>query len=259
MWKIGNETFKQRLWLGSARYPSLQIMQEALHSANVDVITVSLRRQMPGTERNLALWDFIKALNCRLLPNTAGCKTINEVISTAQLARELFGTCWIKVEIMGDDYNLQPDPFALVEVCQELIAQEFLVFPYCTDDLVLCQRLLDVGCQVLMPWAAPIGSGYGLANPLALKTLRQRFPKIPLIIDAGIGSPQDAVAVMELGYDCVLLNTAVAMAHDPVKMARAFALAVEAGHLAYHAGRMPKRDLAQPSTPLIDVPFWQQT
>ena len=258
MWKIGDEIFEQRLWLGTARYPSPTIMQQAIQGAQTEVITISLRRQTPGKHNNQVFWQHIQSLGCRILPNTAGCRSLKEVMTTAHLARELFNTPWIKVEIMGDDYNLQPDPFVLVDACKALLAEGFTVFPYCTDDLVLCQRLLDVGCQVLMPWGSPIGSGQGLANPFALKTLRRRFPKIPLIVDAGIGTPADAVQAMQLGFDAVLLNTAVALAQDPVAMARAFALAVEAGHLAYHAGCMPKRDVAEPSTPLIDMPFWQQ-
>jgi thiazole synthase len=258
MWTLDNRSITSRLWLGTARYPSPAIMQQAIIAANTNLITVSLRRQSAATNKQQVFWEYIKQMNCQILPNTAGCRSAKEAIQTAVLARELFATSWIKVEVMGDDYNLQPDPFALVEACQELLAQGFFVFPYCTDDLVLCQRLLDCGCQLLMPWGSPIGSGQGLANPLALKTLRTRFPNIPLVIDAGIGTPADAVAAMLLGFDAVLLNSAVALAQDPPTMAKAFALAVEAGHLAYKAGCMPKREFAQASTPLVDVPFWQQ-
>ncbi len=258
-WHIGNESFTQRLWLGTARYPSPEIMQHAVRAANAEVITVSIRRQTAANSTDPTFWQYLQALPCRLLPNTAGCRSVKEVMHTAHIARELFGTRWLKVEVFGDDYNLQPDPFLLVEACTQLLAEDFLVFPYCTDDLVVCHRLLDAGCQVLMPWAAPIGSGQGLTNPFALKLLRQRFPQVPLIIDAGIGSPADAVLAMQLGFDAVLLNTAVALAQDPVNMARAFALAVEAGHLACQSGCMPKRELAQASTTLTDVPFWQQT
>ena len=160
--------------------------------------------------------------------------------------------------MIGDDYSLQPDPFALLEAAKELIAQGFEVFPYCTDDLVLAERLVEAGCKILMPWGAPIGTGKGLINPYALKNLRQRLPEITLIVDAGIGAPSHAAQAMELGYDGVLLSTAVAQSPMPVLMAEGFKHAVIAGRAAYEAGLMPERDLAQPSTPTIGTPFWHQ-
>ena len=171
------------------------------------------------------------------------------------MARELFGTNWIKLEVVGDEHTLQPDPFELVTAAAELVRDGFEVFPYCTDDLVSCQRLLDAGCRILMPWGAPIGSGQGLINPYALRTLRARLPGVPLIVDAGIGSPADAVQAMELGYDAVLLNSAVAHARDPVQMAHAFKLGIEAGRLAYEAGIMAQQDMAVASTPVTGRPF----
>jgi len=194
-----------------------------------------------------------------LLPNTAGCRSAQEAITLAEMAREIFETPWIKLEVTGDDYTLQPDPFELVVAAAELIKRGFDVFPYCTDDLVLCKRLVDVGCQVLMPWAAPIGSGRGILNPYALETLRARMSDIPLIIDAGIGKPSEPARVMEMGFDAVLLNTAVAEAKNPAHMASAFNFAIQAGRMAYLSGLMPERLSASPSTALMDTPFWLQS
>jgi len=192
------------------------------------------------------------------LPNTAGCHTAKEAITTAEMAREIFQTNWLKLEVIGDDYNLQPDPFALVEAAEQLIKRRFNVFPYCTDDLILCRRLVDVGCRVLMPWGSPIGTGQGLLNKVNLVTLRERFTELPLIIDAGIGAPSHASEAMELGFDAVLLNTAVAKARQPATMATAFAKAIDAGRLAWEAGLMQKRQTASPSTPTIGQPFWHK-
>ena len=176
----------------------------------------------------------------------------------ANMCREIFNTDWIKLELIGDDYNLQPDPIALIQASEILVKEGFKVFPYCTDDLVICRRLLDVGCEVLMPWGAPIGTGKGLINPYALKTLRQRMPDVTMIVDAGIGAPSHAAQAMELGYDGVLLNTAIANANHPVTMAQAFKHALMAGRGGYDAGVMHERDLAKPSTPTLGTPFWHQ-
>jgi thiazole synthase len=261
MLRIGDTEIGNRLLLGTALFPSLSVMQEAIRAAKVEVITTSLKRQAPGqalSANGNPFWEALKALNCHILPNTAGCRTAKEAVATAHMARELFATNWVKLEVIGDDYNLQPDPFELVIAARELIQAGFEVLPYCTDDLVLCQKLRDCGCRILMPWGAPIGSGQGLLNPFALSTLRHRLPDVQLIVDAGVGSPAQAAQAMELGFDAVLLNSAVALAADPVQMASAFNLAIEAGHLGFKAGIMPKRELAQPSTPLLDTPFWQQ-
>jgi thiazole synthase len=171
------------------------------------------------------------------------------------MAREIFDTHWIKLEVIGDTYTLQPDPFELVQAAAELVKLGFEDFPYCTDDLVTCYRLLDAGCRVLMPWGAPIGSGQGLVNPYALRTLRERITDVPLIVDAGIGSPMDAVQAMEMGFDAVLLNSAVSNAHDPVLMAEAFKLAIDAGRKAYQAGIMAEQDMAVATTPVTGRPF----
>jgi thiazole synthase len=216
---------------------------------------VGLKRQLAGDGRPNDFLSLVRDTGARLLPNTAGCRTAAEAVTLARMARELFDTHWIKLEVVGDEHTLQPDPFELVEAARTLAREGFEVFPYCTDDLVSCQRLLDVGCRILMPWGAPIGSGQGLLNPTALRTLRARLPGVPLVVDAGIGSPRDAVQAMELGFDAILLNSAVAQARDPVTMARAFRLAVESGRLAFEAGIMARQDMAVPTTPVTGRPF----
>jgi thiazole synthase len=245
-----------RLLLGTARYPSPQVMSEAAKAARTGILTVSVRREQARGNTGARFFDLIKALGVRVMPNTAGCRTPKEAIATAQMARELFATDWVKLEVIGNDDTLQPDLFGLVEAAGALVKDGFKVFPYTTEDLVAAERLLAAGCQVLMPWGAPIGSGRGLANPYALRSLRQYFPAVPLIIDAGIGAPSHAATAMEMGFDAVLLNTAVAAAVDPVRMARAFAAAVEAGRTAYEAGLMEMRDMAAPSTPVAGTPFF---
>jgi thiazole synthase len=251
-----------RFFIGTALYPSPQVLSDAIAASGAEVVTVSLKRQLSQGADGAASNDFyaqIKASanrgNLRLLPNTAGCRTAREAVTLAQMAREVFGTNWIKLEVVGDEYTLQPDPFELVTAAEILTKDGFEVFPYCTDDLVSCQRLLDVGCRILMPWGSPIGSGQGLINPYALRTLRSRLPGVTLVVDAGIGSPSDASQAMELGFDAVLLNSAVALAHDPVVMARAFKLAIEAGRLGYEAGVMAKQDMAVATTPVTGQPF----
>lgn len=258
MWKIAGKELNSRFLIGSALYPSPQIMLDAIKASGSEIVTVSLRRQNPNEKSGAGFWDLLSSLDINILPNTAGCHTVREAVTTAQMARELFNTNWIKLEVIGDEYNLQPDPFGLLEATRELVSQGFEVFPYCTDDLVLCEKLVEAGCRILMPWGAPIGTGRGLINPYALKTLRHRLPDINLIVDAGIGAPSHAVQAMELGFDGVLLNTAVANASDPVEMARAFKYAIKAGHIAGKAGMIHERDLAKPSTPTIGTPFWHQ-
>lgn len=257
-WEIVGKNLHSHLLLGTARYPSLKCLEEAIAASGADIITIALRRQAQHADSSADFWDTIKKLGKHLLPNTAGCQSAKDAILIAQMAREVFNTNWIKLEVSRDDYTLQPDPFELVEATEELIKQGFEVFPYCTDDLAVCERLAHLGCKVIMPWAAPIGSGKGIVNPFALRTLRERLPHIRLIVDAGIGAPSHAAYAMELGFDGVLLNSAVALATDPVKMASAFAKAIEAGYLAYASGLMPVRDFATPSTPMLGRPFWQQ-
>lgn len=253
--RIGGVELASRFFLGTAGYPSPQVLQEAIAASGAQVVTVGLKRQLAAGGAPGDFYGLIRASGARLLPNTAGCRSAREAITLAQMARELFDTHWIKLEVVGDEYTLQPDPFELVEAARTLAREGFEVFPYCTDDLVTCQRLLDAGCRILMPWGAPIGSGQGLLNPTALKTLRARLPDVPLVVDAGIGSPKDAVQAMEMGYDAVLLNSAVAQAHDAVAMARAFKLAIEAGRLGWEAGIMARQEMAVPTTPVTGRPF----
>ncbi len=257
-WNVYGTELNSRFFIGSALYPSPETMQQAVKASGANVITLSLRRQSPGNKGGNEFWDFIKALGCHLLPNTAGCHSAKEAIAIAQMSREIFETDWIKLEVIGDDYNLQPDPFGLVEATEALIKEGFKVFPYSTDDLVLCQRLHDLGCEVIMPWGSPIGTGKGLLNPYALKMIRERLPDVNLLVDAGMGKPSDACQAMELGFNGVLLNTAVAEAINPVNMATAFANAINAGRMAYESGIMPARESASPSTPTVGTPFWHQ-
>lgn len=263
------ETLSSRFILGTALYPSPQSMRDSIAAANTSMVTLSLRRQNPNTPSSVSqdssqqdgdtFWQYIRDSGCRLLPNTAGCKTPKEAINLAEMSREIFNTDWLKLEVVGDDYNLQPCPFGLVEAAAELVKRGFKVLPYTTDDLVLGQKLLDVGCEVLMPWGAPIGTGQGLMNRYNLRTLRERLPDIPLIVDAGLGAPSQAAEAMEMGYDGILLNTAVAKANDPIGMAHAFAKAIEAGREAYLSGLIHKSQTASPSTPTLGQPFWHQT
>ncbi|MBK7984214.1 MAG: thiazole synthase [Candidatus Competibacteraceae bacterium] len=257
-WEIGGRSLRSRLLLGTARYPSLAVLQQAIAAAGCETVTVSLRRESASERAGSRFWTTIKELGVQVLPNTAGCKTVKEALTTAEMGREIFETSWVKLEVIGDDYTLQPHPFLLVEAAEVLCRRGFQVFPYTTEDLVVAERLVQAGCSILMPWGAPIGSGQGLNNPYALRTLRARYPDLTLIVDAGIGKPSHAIAAMELGYDGVLVNTAVARATDPVQMGRAFGLAVESGRLAYLAGTMPVQEMAEPSTPVTGTPFWHQ-
>jgi thiazole synthase len=218
-----------------------------------------LRREQARGRTGERFLDLIRALDVKVLPNTAGCRTAREAITTAQMARELFDTPWIKLEVIANDDTLQPDVFGLVEAAEVLAKDGFQVFPYTTEDLGVGERLLAAGCEVLMPWGAPIGTGRGLANPYALKTMRAYFPNVPLVIDAGIGAPSHASQAMEMGFDACLLNTAVARAGDPVRMAEAFAKAIEAGRCAFESGLMEQRDMASPSTPVAGTPFFDLT
>lgn len=250
--QLYGEEIGSRLLLGTAQYPSPQILAEAVKASGTEIITVSLRRE--GADgAGTGFWQLIKELGIKVLPNTAGCHTAKEAVTTAQMAREVFGTNWIKLEVIGHSDNLQPDVFGLVEAARILSDEGFQVFPYTTDDLVVGEKLLEAGCEVLMPWGAPIGSGQGLRNPDALRAMRAHFPNVPLIVDAGIGRPSDACMAMELGMDAVLLNTAVAKAGDPALMGAAMAQAIEAGQQGYAAQMMERRDMAVPSTPILGM------
>jgi thiazole synthase len=241
--------------LGTAQYPSPAILADAFRQSNAGIATVSVRREAGGEQAGQDFWRLVSDLNVALLPNTAGCHSVREAVTTAHMARELFDTPWIKLEVIGHADTLQPDPFGLVEAARILTEDGFQVFPYCTEDLVLCDRLVQAGCEVLMPWGAPIGTGLGLNNIYGLRSLRAHFADIPLVVDAGLGLPSQAAHAMELGYDAVLLNTAVAQAGDPAAMARAFAMAIEAGRAAFTADPMSPRDMAAPSTPVLGKAF----
>ena len=254
---IDDFILSSRLFLGTAGYPSPTILRAAIETAQPGAITVSLRREN-AAGKGQDFWDILKGFNIPVLPNTAGCYGVDEAVTTAEMAREVFETNWIKLEVIGDDYTLQPDPYGLLEAAAELIKRGFKVFPYMNDDLILAQRLADAGCDILMPWGAPIGSGRGLNNPYALQVLRDRFKDLTLVVDAGLGAPSHAAAAMEMGYDAVLLNTAVAKAADPAAMAGGFAAAVEAGRAGYLAGIIEPQESASASTPMIDKPFWHQ-
>jgi thiazole synthase len=246
-------SLSSRLLLGTAQYPSPHVLADAVRASGTEVVTVSLRREAARHRTGDGFWSLIRNLGVRVLPNTAGCHSVKEAVTTARMAREVFDTPWIKLEVIGDTDLLQPDVFQLVEAARILSQDGFEVFPYTTGDIGVAERLVEAGCRVLMPLAAPIGSGRGLNDPFALRVLRNRFPDIPLIVDAGIGLPSHAAAAMELGYDAILLNTAVAKAGDPAAMAAAFAKAIEAGRLAYAANPMAPRDMAAPSTPLVGM------
>ena len=243
-----------RLMLGTSQYPSPTILRSAFLASNASVATVSLRREANDGKSN-PFWNIVRELNVHVLPNTAGCHSVKEAITTAHMAREVFETDWIKLEVIGDTDTLQPDIFGLVEAARILNEDGFQVFPYCTEDLVAAEKLLSAGCEVLMPWGAPIGSGMGLNNEYGLRTLRARYPEIPMVIDAGIGLPSHATRAMELGVDAILLNTAVAKAGDPEKMALAMYHAITAGRAALTAEPMEPRDMASPSTPVIGQAF----
>jgi thiazole synthase len=258
VWRVGNAALASRFLLGTAGYPSPQVLREAIVASGTQIVTVGLKRALAAGSDNGFVAMIRAALTetgARLLPNTAGCRTADEAVQLARMARELYDTPWIKLEVVGDEHTLQPDPFGLVDAAARLVHDGFVVFPYCTEDLVTCRRLLDAGCPLLMPWGAPIGSGQGLLNPFALRTLRERLPDVVLIVDAGIGSPSHAAQALEMGYDAVLLNSAVAQARDPVAMARAFRDAVTAGRTAFLAGVMAKQDFAVASTPVTGQPF----
>lgn len=250
----GNE-IASRLMLGTAQYPSPRVLAEAFRRSGAGIATVSVRRESGGQQAGAAFWELARGLGVAILPNTAGCHSVKEAVTTAHMARELFDTPWIKLEVIGHADTLQPDPFGLAEAARILVEDGFQVFPYTTEDVVLADRLLSAGCEVLMPWGAPIGTGLGLTNVYGLRTLRAQFPEVPMVVDAGLGLPSQAAQAMEMGFDAVLLNTAVAKAGDPAAMAEGFARAVEAGRLAFEADPMEPRDMAAPSTPVIGKAF----
>lgn len=248
--EIAGQKFKSRLILGTSRYPNPQVMLEALEASGTEMITVSIRRlnlnSGNGEESILKMIDRSKYF---ILPNTAGCYTAKDAVLTAQLAREALQTSWVKLEVIGDEETLFPDVAELLKATEQLLMDGFTVLPYCNDDPITCKKLADMGCAAVMPLAAPIGSGMGIRNPYNLKIIRETV-KIPLIVDAGVGTASDASLAMELGADGILMNSAVAGAQHPVMMAKAMKLAIEAGRLAFEAGRIPRRLYANASSPV---------
>ncbi len=238
-----------RLFLGTAGYPNQRILVDAVEASGSEVVTVSIRR-ISLDRRGSDTVNLLKRY--RFLPNTAGCETARDAVLTAELAREALDTNWIKVEVIGDRETLYPDVTELLEATRQLVDGGFVVLPYCTDDPVICQRLADLGAAAIMPMGSLIGSGMGIANPANLELICRRSP-VPVIVDAGIGTASDATIAMELGASGVLLNTAVAKSDDPVSMARSMRYAVEAGRLAFRAGRIPRRGRAEPSSPQLGM------
>ena len=248
--KIGSVEFSSRLFVGSAGYPNQQVMMQALEASGTELVTVAMRRiSLSGSAV-----DTVSLLRgkYRLLPNTAGCFTARDAVLTAELARESLETNWIKLEVIGDHDMLYPDVTELLKGAETLVKSGFVVLAYCNDDPITCQKLEDIGCAAVMPLAAPIGSGLGLINPTMLEIIRGRCQG-PLIVDAGLGSAADAAIAMELGFDGVLANTAIAKCRDPVSMAQAMGLAVQAGHLSFQSGRIPKRFHAEASSPMAGL------
>jgi thiazole synthase len=243
---IAGQSFTSRLFLGTAGYPNRQVLLDAIAASGTEMATASIRRiSLQGYEESLV--DLL-AGRVRLMPNTAGCQTAKDAVLTAELAREALATDWIKLEVIGDRELLYPDVEELLKATQELVGKGFVVLPYCNDDPVTCRKLADLGASAVMPLGSPIGSGLGITNPHLIEVISSRSP-VPVVLDAGIGTASDAALAMELGCAAVLLNTAVAKAHDPVRMAQAMRLAIEAGRLAHLSGRIPKRHDAEPSSP----------
>lgn len=246
---IGDQRFSSRVVVGTSRYPSPQVMLDALEATGAELVTVAIRRvnvEDPAPESHL---DLIRRGGYEVLPNTAGCYTAREAVLVAHLAREALETNLIKLEVIGDDETLMPDVEQLLEAAKTLVDDGFTVLAYSNDDPITCRKLADLGCAAVMPLGSPIGSGMGIVNPYNLRIIRETVEETPLIVDAGIGTASDAAKAMELGYDGILLNTAIAQAQHPVEMAHAMRQAVEAGRHAYRAGRIPRRLYAQASSP----------
>lgn len=250
---IAGREFRSRLMIGTGKYRSFPEMARCHAASGAEIITVAVRRVNLSDKSQESLLDYIDRSKFFILPNTAACFNADEAIRTARLAREALGTEWVKLEVIGDKETLFPDNAGLLEATRVLSKEGFIVLPYTTDDLINARRLIDAGAAAVMPLGAPIGSGMGIQNPANLRILREKISEVPLIVDAGVGTASDACVAMELGYEGVLMNTAVAEAEDAESMARAMGLAVEAGRLAYLAGRMPKRLYASASSPMTGV------
>jgi thiazole synthase len=247
---IAGTALRSRLFIGTAGYPNQQVMLDSLEASGAELVTMSIRRISLDSYSG-SLVDVLSP-RCRLLPNTSGCVTARDAILTAELAREALNTNWVKLELIGDRETLYPDVEQLVPAADELVRKGFVVLPYCNDDPVTCQKLADVGCAAVMPLGSLIGSGRGLANPAAIELICTRST-VPVVLDAGIGTASDAALAMELGCDAVLVNTAIAKSHDPLRMAAAMKVGVEGGRLARLAGRIPKRSMAEPSSPQLGL------
>src|SRR5207245_6047921 len=249
---IAGREFRSRLIVGTGKYKSGQETARAIEASRAEMVTVAVRRVNLDRSKE-SLLDFIDPQKYFLLPNTAGCYTADEASRAARLGREVGLSDWVKIEVIGDQQTLYPDVQATLEATRVLVKEGFTVLPYTSDDIVFAKRLIDAGAAAVMPLGAPIGSGLGLQNTANLRILRELITEVPLIVDAGVGTASDAAVAMELGFDAVLMNTAIAAAEDAVKMAEAMKLAVEAGRLAYLAGRMPKRLYATASSPLEGI------
>jgi thiazole synthase len=250
---IAGREFRSRLIVGTGKYRSFQEMQKCHHASGAEMVTVAVRRVNLTDRSKESLLDYIDREKLFILPNTAGCYTADDAVRTAMLAREVGLSNWVKLEVIGDEKTLFPDNFGLLEATRILVKEGFVVLPYTNDDVVAARKLIDAGAAAVMPLAAPIGSGLGIQNPVNLRILREQITSVPVIVDAGVGTASDAAIAMELGADGILMNTAIAAADDPEKMALAMKLAVEAGRLAYEAGRMPKKLYAAASSPLAGV------
>ncbi len=248
---IAGRTFRSRLFVGTGKYRSKQLMARCHAAAETEMVTLAVRRVNLTDRSKESERAFIDGSKIHILPNTAACYTADEAVRTARLAREVGLSNWVKLEVIGDQKTLFPDNEGLLEATRILVKEGFVVLPYTTDDLVNARKLIDAGAAAVMPLAAPIGSGLGIQNLTNLKILREAITNVPLIVDAGVGTASDAAVAMELGYDGVLLNTAIAEAEDSERMARAMQLAVEAGRSAFLAGRMPRREYAVASSPLV--------
>jgi thiazole synthase len=250
---IAGRTFRSRLLLGTGKYPDFDTMKRALEVSGTEVVTVALRRvNLDDHAKGTSLLDAVDPARYLLLPNTAGCYTADEAVRTARLARELGGWNWVKLEVIGDKKTLFPDNVELLKATETLVKEDFVVLPYTNDDPVVCKKLEDLGAAAVMPLGAPIGSGMGIRNPANIRIILEQA-NVPVIVDAGVGTASDAALAMELGAAGVLMNTAIAEAQDPVRMARAMKLAVEAGWLAAHAGRIPRKLYASASSPMMGL------
>jgi thiazole synthase len=248
-WELAGRRCSSRLVLGSARYPSRRALLDALEASGTEIVTVAVRRVgLPGAGEAASLYEALRAAGYALLPNTAGCLTARDAVLTARLAREALGTDWIKLEVVADDETLLPEVEGLLAAARELVGLGFRVLPYTNDDPVTAAKLEDLGCAAVMPLGAPIGSGLGIRNPHALELIRRRAA-VPVVVDAGVGTASDVALSFELGCDAVLLNSAVARARDPVRMARAMRHAALAGRDAFLAGRIPRKLLADATSP----------